>query len=290
MARPYELFVRFLVTQGVDDVDSVNSRLEENGLLPIDPDEFDNQFNIVFDNIPKFISEKISNKNYCQDFLKWMKVLDVGELWELERPFVSSQKAGFKLIYDIGLDPKLKITLQALISKSENNKDICQTVNMKYSYGLKEEHVELYKKFFWNHGRMSRKDWRHYLKRCDNNEKSVFFVVLTEDATTVRTLLDLPSKIDITTFYSKIFIQCSQKIQHYMKINSKETNSEARAWINTLLTIGDKVKKYETGDIAEFSKTIQLEFDFAKQEFQTPDENTRLELEQKQQQLINEGE
>lgn len=287
MARPYDLLVRFLVTQGFDDVDLVNTRLKECGLQPILADEFDDQFNIVHDNIPKSISDQITNKKYHGEFYKWMKVLEVDGLWSLEKTFIEPQNAPLKLIYDLGMDPKLKLALQALITKGEKDKEICQLLNLKFSYMLKDEHIALYRKYFWSPGRMTRADWRNYLRECEDYEKSVFFVVLTEPLNVVKTLLDLPSKADITGVYNKVFTQCAQKVEHYMRLSSKETNAEARQWISTMLTLGDKIKKYETGDIEDFSKTIQLEFDFVQNTFPTPDEQTIKEFDQKKQEMLD---
>ena len=285
--RPYELYVRFLVTKGLEDLIEVNKILGELSLCSISGQYFEKQQNLVHDHITGPISKQISNKKYEGDFLRWMTILEVNELWEIEPKFRTKDNASLRLIYDVNYDPKLRHSLNALILKGDTTpKDICQDLNGKFSYMLKDQHITLYQKFFWAINRMTRNGWKDYIRNCaDDFEKSLLFLCLTEDRDTVRNFLELPSKADVLTAYQGLFIQSVQKAKHYLRITSQEANKEARAWIKCALEVGDKYKKYETGNIVDFGKTLQMEFDYITSDFPTPDEATCLELEKNNKRL-----
>lgn len=279
--KPYDLYVRFLVTKGYTSYGEVNTLLEELNLKPITEKEFEKHYCVVHDNIPKPVSDQIASKVYEGPFLRWMNTFKVKELWEMEKKFITPESAKFRLIYDIHHDPVLRVTMNALIIKGQSSVDIVQDINMKFSYMLKEEHVNLYIKFFWNVHGMTRKAWSEYLRLVTGNERNILFMALTESLDAVKTHLDLPSRIEISTSLSNLLTNSYQKAKHYLRINSPDAGREARAWIMTTLAIADKHQKYSKADTGDFAKSIQMEFDYVQNEFVTPDTELLLELQAK---------
>ena len=271
MVRPYELYIRFLVTKGYEDLVELNTHLNELSIITIDQGYFDRIYNFVTDTVPKPTAKQIETQILEGDFLKWMKVLDVQELWLLDKRFRTQENAYLKLVYDIHCDPKLKLTINALLTKGLIYKDICQAINHKFSSLLKEEHVTIYEKFFWNPKRMTRSSWREYLEDCEEHEKASLFITLTEDLDTVKTYLGLPSRVNVPQSLQFLLVTAYTKARHYLALSTKEANEEARAWIDKIVTLSDKYEKHSKGDVEDFSKVLQMEFEYVDSEFPTPD-------------------
>lgn len=279
MGKPYDLYIRFLVTKGLTTHEEVNDKLDEFNLKHISADEFDKQYAVVHDHVPKPIADQIVNKRYeGNSFLRYMGILQVKELWEMEKGFDSPETKKLRLIYDIHNDAPMRLTINALLIKGSETPDIVQDINMKYAYMIKDAHVELYKKFFCNPSLMLRKDWKKYLPLVDGEERLILFTALSEPLDALKTALDLPSRLDISGSLQNLLVGSFQKAKHYMKSNSVEANREARAWIKTVLEVSDKHQKYSKADIGDFSKSIQMEFDYVSNDFVSPDEILMREL------------
>lgn len=281
MASPYDLYVRFLVTTGYDDPKELNQHLADLNLYAVNDEEFTAVYNFVHNTVPEPVSRQILDKRYEGDFLRYMKVLEVDEMWMLEKPFRNPDNAHLKLAKDILYDPKLRLTLNALIIKGIQPKDLVQTINLKFSAMLKEVHIELYSRFFCDPRRMTRRAWRQYLARCNSQEKDILFTTLTESLDDLKTKLDLPSQANISGALQFLFTTSYQKAKHYLRINTKEANDEARKWISQTVALADKYEKHRTGDVEDFGKTLQLEFDYLDTEFPSPDEETLKEIQAK---------
>lgn len=283
---PYDRYVRFLITSGESEIDQINESLSELGLFAISPLSFQAQLESIVTSLPDYIEKQRINKKFDYNYYRMMKPFDVQEAWSLMQPFckdhtIIETTRLMRTVKDINYDIQMRFALRALIFKGCEPKDICQDLNTKFSFGLKEQHVELYKKYFWDPSIMLRKDWKDYLKLCGNYEKALMFNVMSSDTEIVKAELGLPTKISVTDTYQKLFAQIQLKVQQYMAVNSPETNSEARKWIKILTDVGDKYKKYEKGSMDDFGKLLQLEFQYTENDFPMPDEMTRKLVESK---------
>jgi hypothetical protein len=275
---PYSLYVRFLITKGVDSNEDVNQRLAELDLPVCPKPAFDRQYNLIQDNLPQPILRQIEVKNYTPDFIKWMKVLEVEDLWRLEKPFRDREVLHYKLAVDINYDPELRLTLNALLMKSKDFNEVHQEICVKFSTLIKQVHIQIYQKLFFNVEIMTRKDWKAYLRRCDGRDQSVLFMAMTEPRATVKALLELPTTVDLSKSLQYLFVHAYQKAKTYLQVDSPDANSEALRWIDATVKLADKYDKHATGDVADFGKTLQMEFEFIESGFMTPDQHTLEEL------------
>lgn len=280
--RPYDLYTRFLVTKGITSVDELNSELERLGLQPYTQDEFQKIYNHVHNTVTRAVSDQIVSKRYHGEFYRWMKVLDVAPLWDYEKPFFVEGARVVRLCYDIHQDPQLRLTLHSLLLKGCKHNDICQDLAAKFSTMIKPVHVEIYDKYFWNVRRMSRKDWRAYLKLCSEHETSVLFTALTESLDVVRTMLDLPARVSISDSLQHLYTMSYMRAKRYLRLDQPDANDEARRWIKVVLELADKYAKHRTGDTADFSKTLQMEFEYVEEDFPTPDDAVMNEIRERQ--------
>jgi len=274
MSRPYDLYIRFLFTTGLSSVSLVNEKLKEISLAPIDQDELISIGGEVLAAVPGGIEKQIDRKVYGPDFIPWMEYLDVKDLWV-------EDKKSLKTIYDIHSDKRYRLSLNGLLMKKMPVSDIRQVLNLKFSAGYSEQQLDIYHRFFFNPERMRRSDWVSYLKVCDPQERHIYFTALSSGLEEVKAELDLSASVSVSEELSKLLRKSLNKANYYMKISTKEANFEARSWIDTALKLTDKYEKYRSADSTDFSKSLQMEFEYIDNEFPVPDEATLTALNSK---------
>lgn len=281
MTKPYDLYLRFLITKGCASVDDVNEYLDDLSLPYITKKEFEDQHNLVHNAVPRPISDQIADQAFHGDFIKWMKFLGVVDFWYFEKPFRHESHRYIKLVHDIHQDVLMRATINALLIKGAMRKDICADINAKFSYMLKESHVEMYDKFYWNVRRMTRKGWKAYIRLTKEFDTASLFSALTDDLEVMRMKLELSSKANISGTLQFFFTQSSQRAKEYLRLRSPENDKEARSWMKISMDLADKYAKHRTGDVEDFGKTLQLEFDYVENNFATPDDALFQEREDK---------
>lgn len=286
-ATPHDLYIRFLVTRGVTDLHELNEQLESVELKPVTQNSLDEQWKLVEKSLPKRLVEGIENnkKPAGGEFLKWMGVLEVKEFWQREKQFLDRDvRKRTNLIFAVLDDPHLSLCLNALLIKNCPVKDIYEGLNAKFSCMLRHEHILLYRKFFFDPRRMTRTDWKRFLTRTESKERAVYFTALTEPLDIVKNELELPTRMSVSEPLQYLMVSCYKKAKQYLEVSTKESNAEARSWISQFSSLVDKHERYKTGDKADFSKQLQMEFDFIDTEFPVADADVlkqiQLELEE----------
>lgn len=273
-SKPYDVFIRFLITKGAEAEEEVNEKLKELNLPEISSKAFVRHYETTLKLLPPAFLKQIEKQDFTPDFLKWMKILGIEDMWLFEKPFRRQDHTWVKLVYDINTDPVLRISINALLVKGVKIEDVAEIVGRKYSTLLKPLHVELYRKVFFDPARMTRAAWRSYLGVLEPADRAIMFTALTEDVNTLKTELGLPSVTSLSDSLQYLFSSAYQKSRFYLKQTSPIANDEARKWISTTIHLADKYDKYKAGDVADFSKTLQMEFEFIDHDFPTPDAET----------------
>jgi hypothetical protein len=281
MVVPYDIYVRFLVTKGLYDLDKVNEELDILNLQPVTQATFDAQYKIVHQTVPAGIWSQMETGKHSKDLLKWAAILEVEDLWYMERSFLKEspeKRSAAKLAIDINQDPKLRVVINALLIKQVGAKDIVQPLNARFSTLLREDSLEIYSRFFFSTRRMTRGSWKSFLRGCSDREASTYFTALSEPLDVLKAELELPAQVSTTETIQYLLMKSYQKAKQYLNVNTPDANSEARCWIDTSLKLVDKYEKYRTGDRADFANTLQMEFDFVDTEFAMPDKEALDEI------------
>ena len=272
MAVPHEIYVRFLASKGLNELPKVNEALGAISLPPIDQKALESQLAALDAVLPSGVSEQIEKKDFKEDFLQWMEVLDLRELWLAEKPWQDPDiRPAVKLIFDVHQDTVLRKTLNSLLIKGMKAKDLAQTLGAKFATLLKEEHVDLYSKVFFNPARMARADWRQYLRLVPDTEARAYAIALSEPLDVLKIELELPSKVSVSETLQWLLSKSYSKARTFMEINTPEANREAREWIEQVVKLTDKYEKYRSGDQDDFAKNLQMEFHFIDTPFEEPD-------------------
>ena len=283
MAVPNDLYLRFLVSKDLTTEDEVNEILGCLLLPKCGQKELDLHVDFLKTVLPKGVQSQLEHKSQGgADFLHWMRVLEIQEFWQAEKPFVSTEsRLLVKLACDIHDDPKLRVTINALLIKGVKAHDIMQAVQVKFATPLREQHIDLYRKYFFDPRRLTRSDWRRYLKELPDTEQRIYFMALTEPLDILKSELDLPAKVSVSAMLQGLLTRSYNKARVFLDDNGITSAREAREWINQCLLIADKYEKYRSADQTDFSQSLQLEFDFVDTHFETPDSETLREVAEK---------
>lgn len=283
MALPYDLYIRYLATKGLDDLKEVNSKLEEIKLPYIKQEDLDRAWQLINGTLAKGVLSQIEKRAYGIDFLQNMKALEVDDMW-LELPGkIKTKDSGtfMKLVFDIHQDNALRVTLNSLLIKGLKLEEIIRLVAAKFATNFRETHIDLYSRFFFNPKRMTRGDWKSFLKVCTANEQNFYFKALTEPADVLKTELDLPANISVSETLQWLLTKSFQRAKTCMNSPTPESGQEARAWVSQVVQLADKYEKYRSADQHDFAKALQMEFDFIDDPFDTPDSQMLADLEEK---------
>lgn len=278
MANPYDLYVKFLITKGNTQVEDINPELLKLNLPKIMLKDFVSILENIERSIPPGVFEQIKNQRYSVDFMKWMRELGLEEFWLAEPKWSIDYPNSIKdrrLVLDIHSDIMIRRIIDCFLLKNVPYGDILRIISGKYSIDLKDKHLVLYKKYFFNAENMTRGDWRLYLEKIEEPyTKRALMVALTEPLDNVKTELGLPAQVNVSNLLQDLLSKSAQKAQKYLQSDTPQSNKEARAWISQIMTLTDKYTKHKSADQTDFAKSLQLEFEYIETEFPTPDNET----------------
>jgi len=282
---PYDLFVKYLITKGSDTLTKLNEELKKFRLSPVSEPIFNRHYTSLRTNLPTPIwNQIVTQKVHGPAFLRWMDGLSLKSIWENHKAYSTDETKKFwSLTFDILEDPTVRMSTNAMIMKGVGFDDLAQMLNAKFSCMLKAPHIEAYKKYFWNPAYMTRRDWRDYMAQSDigNAEKDILFSALTEIADVVRTKLGLPAGIITSDVLQFMATEAMLKAKHYLRVNDQTGNTEARAWMTQTERLLTLREKYKAADLRDFSKELQMQFEYVDTEFDSPDAQALKEVREK---------
>jgi hypothetical protein len=281
---PYDLYVKYLITQ---DEENIIGKLREYGLAPVGLNyinEFKKKLKIT---LPTYIYDQMQAKRYIgASFIKEMDNIGLGEIWRTHPQFAADSERKLWIMVDDTLrDPLVRMTIFALLIKGGDLQDMIGAINSKFSTLLNVKHLEFIRRFFWNPQVMTRQAWRHLLSGSEmglgSTETTTYFMALSEDANTLKSHLGLPSTISTSEVLQSLITHCHLKSKHYLQVADNSGNSEARQWISKTVSLLSQYEKVKSADLRDFSKELQMEFEFIDTNFDTPDEELLREAKEK---------
>lgn len=287
MPIPYDLYIRFLATKGIDDVRKINSCLQDLSLPAITQVDLDSHWSLIHNGLPANIVTQIETQSFSGDFMKNMNVMEVRDLWLNEAAFCKKEPDAkeivpyVRFVYDIHQDSSLRLCINALLMKRVSFDEISRILSSKFSIALKEKHLAIYAKYFFDVSRMTKASWKSYISKCSGKEAQIYFTALTESVDVLKTELDLPALMNVSDSLQWLLTKSFLKAKTFINMNTVEAGREARAWIDQVVSLTDKYEKHRSGDQHDFAKALQMEFEFVEEEFGTPDDDLALEIAEK---------
>jgi hypothetical protein len=276
MATPHGLYVRYLVTTGIEDVETLNQRLQKDELPTVSKADFEEAWEFIEKALPPFAFKQLEDKKYDKEFVRWMGVIQVQEPWAARSE--PNMGAAWKFITDLLQDKTVATAMTALLIKGMSNKDLVDTINAKFACGLKTSHAVLFAKYFANRTNMRRSDWKDYLPKLGGAARKIYFTALTETLDTLKNSLGFPAQVDVSLQLQDLLVKSYSKAKTFLESSDPDSNREARAWTSTVIALTGQYQKHKAGNSQDFAKNLQLEFDFVNHEFDSPDADTLKDL------------
>lgn len=259
MRVPHENYVRFLITSGLDSVET-NDHLAELGLPKVDVNYWDEQFNLLHElQIPKKVKKfwKNPNPKIPKGFFEYMNVAGLKEAWM----YNCGKDPDFKKAVEAVQDFNISLVLRGMISVKAPLEEISSVVNGKFAIPFSKKAVAIFEKYFFNPKIMSRYSWKMYLRDLTNEERGIIYLGISGEDTELRAELSLPTKISVSENYQKLHIFSMNKFMRYKNTGTPQSDAEAMKWAKLAMSSGDKYEKLKVSDASDFVKDIQMEFD-----------------------------
>jgi len=255
----HEKYIKYLITQR-KNFDEVNDILNTYSLPTISQNDWETIYNEIFSlRIPKKIKDYWLNKNLPQpkDYSSILKSFFI----DLDDAHKNSEN--FKLSFSILDNEESSKIAKAMIIKKLPSEDISALLNGKMNIGFNVESVKLYEKYFFNVRHFTRIEWKkYYSSLSDNQDKKFIIDCFQNNLEDLKIILGLHAKISYTDSLQLIHVMAMNKIKSLSRDRNPLSDSGARKWVDVALKTGDRYEKYKSKTFTDFSKEVQMEFDY----------------------------
>lgn len=259
---PYENYLRFLITSGLD-FEETATHLKEIELVPCTSEYWNTQFDVLHEvKLPAKIKKCWENKNSKKpkSFERYMGAVGLAEAW-------SDSKKLFSKALDMAQDQDVSLTIGALLLRRTEKEEISAILLAKFSMNVTVEVLKLYEKYFFQVQIMSRTSWKSFLNSLEGFSKKVYYLALAGKDLKLRAELGLPNRISVSEHYQQLHIQAIERFKTLMDTNSPGADAMALKWASLAMSSGDKYEKLKLGDASDFGKDLQMEFEYVDTNF-----------------------
>jgi len=168
-------------------------------------------------------------------------------------------------------NPVCRVAIDVGILCRYSVEDLAQIIPVTFQEKVTETGLKLYHKYFFDHTRMTKADWRAYLRICA--EIPYLYIrlhtALTKPKKEAMYLAGLPSKPAFTEFLKNVLATAEYKFDFYSRHNNKESDSQARSWAKVGFDAGVRYERFSSSDVTDFSKAVQTEFESLRNDMPT---------------------
>ena len=267
MRVPHENYIRFLITTGLDS-DGTNENLQSLELPKCSVEYWDKQYEALHGlSLPRQIKKYWNNPHGSlpNGFLDYMNVAGVREAWL----YNCGKNKDFVNAIEALKDFDISLTIRALLLVKTQSDEISAIINGKYGVVFSKNSAQFFKQYFFNTDIMSRVFWREYFKSLTNEEKSILYMGLAGKDVELRAELGLPNKISVSEHFQKLHVYAMTKFVKYSKAGNPQSDEQARKWALLAMSSGKEYEKMKLTDATDFSRDLQMEFEYTETEFQT---------------------
>lgn len=268
MRLPYENYIRFLITTGLDSEETLE-HVQNLGMTPDQEtwtDYWDKQYKLLHAlRIPKKIKKYWNNpvSKVPTGFFEYMNVPSLREAWM----YNAGKDKDFAQIIDSCQDINVSLIIRGLISCNASEDEISAVVNGKFACPFTKRAASLYKQYLFNTKILTRTDWKLYLAQLEGDERNIIYLGVMGETEEMRAELGLPNKISVSENYQKLHVFAMDKFNQYRKARDITADQHAFKWANLAISSGDKYEKLKVSDATDFVRDIQMEFDYVETDF-----------------------
>lgn len=273
MALPYQKHLEWLCFEDMSPKDIRKFYDNVQLPLPTDKDIEETKARIADIPIPKHIKKNVSRGIFKYEENSYWEKIGYGELhaWRCQRPTKYWPAVGRILNH-----PLMRVALDVCIITGVDYDKITVILPQTFRVDFTDPAIDLYKKFFGNFQAFDRGDWSAYLERLKEDQYVYvrIFAALTKPRDEAMILCGLPPERAFSDFLRNVLASASYKFNYYSRQNTPEADHEARKWAKVGFEAGEKFEKYGAGDVSDFAKLVQTEFEYVEPSITTLDSET----------------
>ena len=265
MRLPHEQYIRFLITSGLDS-EETNDSLIGLELPECSTEYWDKQYNLLMSSrVPRQIKAywKTPKNKLPKDYLAYMNTLGLKDVWM----YNIGRCASFPIAVDALKDEDVCITTRCLLTLRLEKDEISALMMGKFSMNFPVDAVALFEKYFYQPQIMSRVSWTKYMSLVSPPEKEMLYLAITGKEVELRARLELPNRISVSENYQRLHIFAMEKFGTYLHSSDPNADQMAMKFAALAMSAGDKYEKLKMGDVTDFGKDLQMEFEHVNTEF-----------------------
>ena len=277
MALPFAKHLEWLCFEGMDPKNI--RKFYENVQLPLPTDKDINEATARISTmaVPNSVKKAVSRGIFKFEDNSYWEKLGYGELhaWRCDRPTKYWPAVGRIINH-----PLMRVALDVCIITGMDYDKISILLPQTYRVEFQEPAIDLYKKFFGNFETFQKDDWGDYLERLRDDQYVYIriFSALTKPRDEALILCGLPAEKAFSDFLRNVLASASYKYNYYVRQNTLAGDAEARKWAKVGFEAGEKFEKYGAGDVSDFAKLVQTEFEYVTPEIPTIDQSTAQQM------------
>jgi hypothetical protein len=277
MALPFSKHLDWLCLEGMNPKDI--RKFYDNVQLPIPTDKDIEEATARVDAliIPKSVKKSVIRGMFKYEDNSYWEQHGFGELhaWRCNRPTKYWPAVGRILNH-----PLMRVALDVCTITGVEQEKIAIILPQTFKVEFAEPAIDLYKKIFGNFESFSKQDWTDYLARLKDDQYVYvrIFSALTKPKDEALLLCGLPAEKAFSDFLKNVLASASYKYNYYARQNTPEADAEARRWAKVGFEAGEKFEKYGAGDVSDFAKLVQTEFEYVTPEIETLDQAVAQQL------------
>jgi hypothetical protein len=285
MRLPHEQYIKFLITTGLDPAEC-NEHLEELG-LPLIAKTETGRYGYFYEirqelddaKIPKTIKafwKKTDKTLLPKDYMQYMNVVGLKEAWL----YNMGRNVDFATAVDAVKDPDVSLCIRALLACKTPPAEVSAIISAKFVYPVSPDVINLFGRFFFNTSIMNRECWRNYMAILPKEEHSILYKAITGRQKELRAELEMPNKISVSEHYQQLHVFAMEKFNDNRRNNDPASSKSAMDWAKLAMAAGDKYEKLKMGDVTDFTKDVQMEFEVIDTSFPMIGQETVSEIKQ----------
>lgn len=273
MNIPYHRYLLWLMLEGKETQDILNHFDELS--LPEPSEAVLVEYRTMAENlaVPPSVRRRILRRQPDDNDIKILEKYGLGELyrWKVGPAFLDDWRRGnWSQVERIIGNPILRLAIEcALLTGVKSLEEFCQMLEVStYKEQFGAPGIQFFIDHFFDHQKMSKVDWREYLKIAASDPYSYvrYHSALTQPRDDVMYLIGLPTKAAFSDFLKGILSTAEYKFRFYSTQGTEEGDKQAQKWAKMGIEAGTKYEKFSSSDVTDFAQTLQAEFEFIEPE------------------------
>ncbi len=253
MIYPYERYLRALLLRGYDD-STIQYRLRAIRLAEATPEELSTKREELYELLPDSAipyilpGAKYNFETFLKKAKKQLRVLGIDELVEVMKGTRNKDWEDALLLIT---DKVYRMATMTMFLYGDAPEDILEVLNTKYRADMAIEAVELFSKYFWDVGRMTKLEIYSYISSIDGNKiRADFLDAFHKKTARVKWRVTGENMLTLESVLSEIMNESFDKFKSSVGHDDDSTVTKTIKWAELAIKSAEKFNKIANKEAA----------------------------------------